>query len=251
MTDRNPADFFPGFAWAVPRAFADPLAACRFELGDTLYSDARAYTGKWEDARRQGRAVQVLEPSRGIGGGGDDSGFAEAWKQEVVFELHDFVGDQTRTVGTTQGRLYTLLWKGDETVLDPESAEPAVPANATAFKKHLEIAATKIPARGEVRYLMATDAAAGLPREKLQKVSIALEEGFGVLPRVIPVTELELDTEFLPTVQLAVFELGQADPGAVTEALQAVLYKPSAGRVTAGSRFRLATHGLLETPGAD
>jgi hypothetical protein len=38
-------DFFPKFKWAVPHAFGDALAACRFEQGDILYDTLMAYEG--------------------------------------------------------------------------------------------------------------------------------------------------------------------------------------------------------------
>jgi len=254
MTETTSDDFFPGFAWAVPRVFADPLSACRFVLGDTLYSRPEAYSEAWEKAGRRGQAVQVLEPSKGIGAtsaGVENSALQEAWQQEVLFERHDLAAGKMRQVRTTQGRLYTLLWKGDDTVLDPEQSAPPVPLNAGTFKKHLEVAAARLPNTDTVRFLMATDTAADLQREKLQKVRIALEEGFGVQPELIPAAELDLDAEFLPTVMLVLFDLGGADSEAVTEALQNVLYKPSAGRTTTGNRFRLASHGLLVHPGGE
>lgn len=251
MTETTHHAFYPGFAWAVPRVFADPLAACRFEKGDTLHDRPDAYARPWDEVRREGRAIQVLEPSRGIGapaGGQDESAFAEAWQQEVVFDLHDFAAGEVTTVTTTQGRLYTLLWKDERAVLGIDAPAPDMPLNANTFKKHLEIAATRLGPLSGTTFLMATDEAAGLRREKLHKVSLALAEGFGARPELIPAGELELDAEFLPTVHLARFDLGTVGEEEVTAALQAVLYKPSAGRSTEVSRFRLATHGLLLLP---
>ena len=45
---KNQSDnFLDGFLWAVPTAFSDPLAACRFEQGDILYDTKKAYEGTW------------------------------------------------------------------------------------------------------------------------------------------------------------------------------------------------------------
>ncbi|PID80540.1 hypothetical protein CSB20_06995 [bacterium DOLZORAL124_64_63] len=254
MTDH---DFFPGFAWAVPRAFADPLSACRFELGDTLYSRPEAYTEAWDSAGSRARAVQVLEPVKGLGSGGGGTGaesstLEEAWRQEVLFELHDLSTGTMRQVRATQGRLYCLLWKDDETVLDPARPAPAAPLNAGAFKKYLDVAAAKLPAAGSPRFLLATDIAADAQREKLRKVRIALREAFDVEPKLLAAQKLGLDAEFLPTVHLAIFAL---EPGAsetaVTKVLKNALYKPTTGSGTGRDRFRLAGHGLLIGAAAD
>lgn len=43
-------EFFSGFKWAVPGAFSDAVALCRFEEGDTLYDTKNAYNDDWEKA---------------------------------------------------------------------------------------------------------------------------------------------------------------------------------------------------------
>lgn len=237
-------NFYDGFAWAVPRAFADPLAACRFELGDVLYDSRESYKG----LPQSGHAVQVLEPSRGIGSpssGQDASVFADAWRQEVVFEWHDFAAQTKRTITSTQGRLYTLLWKGDEATLDFSTPEPPIPLNAATFKKHLELIARSLTHNDGLTFIMATDVAADQLKEKLHKVTTALQ-GPLLCSRVLhPANSLNLDAEFLPTVHAAVFHLGDVAPGTIEQALQAVLYKPSSEKAAAAPRFRLASHGIL------
>ena len=52
-------DFFPGFAWAVPRVFADALRKCRFDEGDAFYDRIEAY-GSWSEALKVlGRTDQL------------------------------------------------------------------------------------------------------------------------------------------------------------------------------------------------
>jgi len=48
----DPPDYFDGFSWALPNAFADALALCRFEQGDMLYDTRRAYEGEWRYNRK-------------------------------------------------------------------------------------------------------------------------------------------------------------------------------------------------------
>ncbi len=43
-------NFFSNFTWAVPKAFSDAVASCRFEEGDMLYDTPKAYEVDWEDA---------------------------------------------------------------------------------------------------------------------------------------------------------------------------------------------------------
>jgi hypothetical protein len=66
MSTNQTDEYFDGFNWAVPVAFAEPLAACRFEQGDILYDTRRAYEGSWGDALPHIKySIQVKSPMRG------------------------------------------------------------------------------------------------------------------------------------------------------------------------------------------
>ena len=59
-------DYFTCFDWAVPKAFKEPLASCRFEQGDILYDTPKAYEGTWADALQHLRfSIQIKSPARG------------------------------------------------------------------------------------------------------------------------------------------------------------------------------------------
>lgn len=240
--------FFPGFRWAVPLAFADPVAGCRFEQGDVLYEKQEAYLQSWSEARQTGmQAIQVLSPSRGVAG----PALAVSWDQEVVFEWHDWSSGRSQTISTSQGRLYHLLWKGEDTFSEPGSEPVPLPRDVSDLKKNLEqvtgfFQTTLLPDPEVVRFLMPTDTAASHQREKLLRVKTGLERDFPASDLVLePANKLGLGLEFLPTVMVACFEMKKTTREKVEQALHAILYKPSAGGSAETGRFRLKAHGLI------
>jgi hypothetical protein len=254
MTNDTNFNFFPGFAWAVPRAFADPLSACRFEQGDLLFDRPEAYGLPWSEARQKvGHAVQIQEPSRGVAAkssGQDDSAFADSWQQKVVFQFFDLPSGQSQTITTTQGRLYSLLWRGEQNILEESTKAPAVPLQAVDLKRVLPEVSSRfqtelVPDPDLIRFLQACDVAAGLYHEKYLKVKKKLETEFQTTVRLEPGNDLGLGSEFLPTVHVASFEITGTTRPAVEEALQSVLYKPGSERKTSAVRFRLSAHGVL------
>ena len=245
--------FFPNFAWAIPKAFADPLSTCRFEQGDTLYKNQSAYELPWSEVTKtNGQAIQVLSPSKGVASkstGQDDSAFGENWQQEVIFDLHDLKTGEIQTITTTEGRLYTLLWRGDINILDEQQEAPPVPRQASALKKLLPEAAKLfqtelLPDPEVLRFLLPCDLAAGLYRDKYLNVKQKLEAEFETTVRLEQAGSLGGVVPFLPTVHVAIFSLRGTTAEMVEKSLQDVLYRPLAARKGA-SRFRLKTHGLL------
>jgi hypothetical protein len=107
MTSHQADDYFDGFSWAVPVAFAEPLAACRFEEGDILYDTRRAYEGTWGEALPHIKhSIQVRSPMRGPGTKPEkeeESVFTDNWNMTVVFTLTDYKANKTKEITTTQG----------------------------------------------------------------------------------------------------------------------------------------------------
>ena len=91
MQDKESLEFFPGFAWAVCKAFREPLASCRFEQGDILYDTKKAYEGTWGEAINHLHfSIQINSPKRGIATKkkqDEASAFADNWKQQVELDL--------------------------------------------------------------------------------------------------------------------------------------------------------------------
>ena len=153
-------DVFPGFAWPVPRAFASAIATCRFEQGDVLYDHPIAYegaegsaaaaAGDWEAAvAALGHHIQVLDPPRSARLAPSDasgSRFLASWESPVRFELCDYRvertdAERTQTLASTQGRLFSCLWRGDPGLLaagESEAPPPLPPALARDLQGQLE-----------------------------------------------------------------------------------------------------------------
>jgi hypothetical protein len=243
-------DCFAGFAWAVPRAFADPLERCRFERGDILYDSPKAYDGDWKSARKAARRiVQVRLPKQGDSGKQDKdaaSVFSDNWRRDAEIDLIETRDMSCREIATTQGRLYTFLWRGDEGVLDLESPEPPVPLTARDLRNDIDTAAPRIaaeidaPAGGRL-FVVLFDHASSLSRKKDRDIRMALDAHPGC-----EVHEVELATETaLPTLRWLVYRIPDLDDDGVTELLKPALYRPQGDRQGKTDRFDLKRHGRL------
>lgn len=244
-------EFFDGFAWAVPHAFADPLEKCRFERGDVFHDDPVAYDGPWSAARAAGRRrLQVRLPEQGEGGRPDrdaDSVFADNWRRSAEVEFYAPGADAPRVIATTQGRIYACLWRGDEAVLDPETDEPPVPLTARDLRGELDAAAARLAAEiaapdgGGRLFVTLFDHASALARRKDLDIRTVLEGHRGV-------REVEAriaDENALPTLRWKAYVIPGLDDDGVAELLKPALYRPSGDRVGGVDRFGLNRHGRL------
>lgn len=256
MSTNQANEFFDGFSWAVPLAFADPLAACRFEQGDILYNTRRAYEGAWGEALPHiTYSVQVKFPSRGTGtktGKEEDSVFTDNWNMTIVFSFTDHKENKTREVTTTQGRLYSLLWKGDLHVIDKDAPPPPVPMLAMQILSDLPSAiyhVKKIVLKGEASncvFLMPYDRTRLLLKTKFQKVEDSLK-GFKTQICFVSPSEAELasETGFAPTVSIACFCVHGTPYSEIEQALKKALYTPSKDKKTDKEGYRITAHGYL------
>jgi len=246
-------DFFAGFAWALPAAFADPLEKCRFERGDVFYDDPDATTADWAAARKVAkRIVQVRLPQQGETAKQDKdaaSVFADNWRRSAEIDLIETKDLSTRAIETTQGRLYTFLWRNDEVVLDLGTLEPPLPMMAGDLRSRLEGAAVEIAAQVEVDapaslFVFPFDHASSRLREKNHGIR-------AVLAGVKSCKELEFPVEShdgrdpLPTLCWKAYLLPGLGEEAVTEHLKPGLYNPQGDREGKVDRFSLSRHGQL------
>ena len=139
--------FLSGFAWPVPRAFASATAVCRFEQGDVFFDTPDGYAA-WKVSRPRFH-VQVLDPPRTARSLPADSEgrFAANWSSPVTCEVRDRKASTTEVVTSTQGCLFTCLWRGDLALLrgalvGAMEAMP-LPGIARDLQKHL---ASTLPA---------------------------------------------------------------------------------------------------------
>lgn len=260
--------FFKGFAWALPSAFAEPLANCQFERGDVLYNTKQAYEGTWNEALPHIKySIQVLSPMRGTNIKLEKNTekkteematfiFKNNWKSNVEFTLTDYKTKKTTQIKTTQGRLYSLLWKGDISILDNTLSDPPVPILAKQVLKNIldesEFVKKNIPnaIQDKIVFLMPFDSSRQILKMKLEKVENALSKFiyhscFFSPYEINPSQENGLQKEFAPTVKIACFTIENESISNIERTLKQVLYTPAKEKKTEKEMFRINAHGLL------
>jgi hypothetical protein len=251
----DPPDYFDGFSWALPSAFADALALCRFEQGDVLYDTQRAYEGEWASALRHIRhRVEVTFPLRGgsvKSNESEDSAFEDNWNSKVVFRFVDHRASSEREITTTQGNLYSLLWKGDVGILDGQSLPPPLGARHLLAKLNLVLDSLRSGHARKISggsvFLLPFDHTSNLLRSKLRTVATALE-ALDAKCGLVAVKDLELQgaDAFAPTTSVVWFAVSSEHKHeAITNLLKRHLHKPSKDKKTDRENFNLKTHGLL------
>jgi hypothetical protein len=250
-------EYFDNFAWAVPLAFADALGMCRFERGDTLYNTKKAYEHTWGEAINHiAYSIQVKSPSRTTVArtqGKEKSVFTTNWEQKVVFDLTDYMKNKTREIITTEGRLYTLLWRGDLKYLEEETNAPPVPTLAGGILKDIKKATLyfrKTFAKGikyGAMFLMPYDRSQLLYRTKFAKVRDGLEK----VKTTIDIATLKeagfiSETKFAPTVKIACFCVDSISVSEMNEILKNALYSQTKNKKSGTKQFGIHRHGHLE-----
>ncbi|SCZ84221.1 hypothetical protein [Nitrosomonas mobilis] len=245
-------EFFSGFKWAVPRAFSDAVALCRFEEGDILYDTKKAYNDDWEKASQFiEHSLQVKYPARAVSGGATEKGggvFGSNWGSEVCVDLYK----NLKKVGvgqihTTQGRLYTALWKGDITVLEKESEEPAIPLSVQDVTKTLDQATEKAKelSVGYPVFVMARDLSNPVSREKFSKILMALKKHPHNQPSILAPKKAGLSKfeDIAPTVDIAFFPMNGTSAEELHELVKRAVYVPATN--TKKEKFRILAHGII------
>ena len=266
-------EFFPGFAWPVPRAFASAVSVCRFEEGDVLYEREAAY-GAATSRTAVGAHVQVLDPPRSARSAPADaegSRFLANWDSPVSVELCIHTTDATQADGSagatevlasTQGRLFTCLWRGDRSLLkqhEPGGESPPLPLRARDLQQHLEgaVAGLRDAARKSVNsgkgllFVMVLDQASEASLAKARLVESRLLSRFSCHAADLSPEEAGVPAgrEFHPALSLRGIAIESADEETVRSVLKSGLYAPSRARAepeeAASDRFKLDRHGLL------
>ncbi len=257
--------FFEGIAWPVPTAFAGAIAAMRFEQGDILYRDPRAY-GVLEGELPKGlSAIQVMLPKRSaratpVDFDGDRR--QSSWQSEVTVELVDLDRGRTETRVLTQGKLAMALFHGDETWLDPEREEPAMPRSARELQQRLAETSPSFDARQTAkrgsRFLFVVDLASDASRSKAAGVEQALR-ATGAVERIelsAKQAGIEDAEAYHPTLVVRGLVMSGRSTETVLPILRSRLYggAPEHGagsdlgpkREAKRDRFSIARHGRLE-----
>lgn len=254
---KNTSKYFDEFAWAVPMAFLDPLSKCRFEQGDILYENKKVYQLSWDKALKlMNYSIQVSEPSRAqTAKTSQDSEmvFISNWDSEVVFDLHNYKNGTQEKIKSTQGRLYTLLWKGDlNAILNLEIAPPKPIIVKDVMKKLNTIKTyikSSIPTDGQCIFFFPFDLTNPILRNKPDKIRAKLDQQNESVSYTIffkTATELDLPSAELysPTLRIAIFSMS-GELELINEILKKALYTPSKNKKTQKEMFRLKAHGEL------
>jgi hypothetical protein len=268
-------EFYPGFAWAVPRAFGAAVSACRFELGDVLYDDESAYGPKPENRHH----IQLFEPARStrsLASESEGQRFFVNWDAPIRYEWKDYGSDATRMRTSTQGRLFSCLWRGDPDVLDEERAPaPEPPLLLRELSGRVEKAvpalrkSLRIGARSKETHLFAfaTDGASDASRSKAAAVLSLLEARYSCRFRDLAPAKAGIDDgpRFHPALAVRGIAIKAASAEEVQETLKGLLYRGSAATKGADEgmedsedsdstadaekaspdRFKVARHGVF------
>lgn len=247
----------PGFRWPLIGDFAAPVDACRFNVGDLIHDDPRAYVLPWADARKLlTRSIQVKEASGRAADGADaGSAFESNWAAPMVVELWEHRTNRRELIACQQGQLYSALWQNETAAL--RSSLPAPPPRWKAFARELAKMASPIGWQKGMRtqaplhwtFLLAGDAVAELVAGKVDRLTQALH---AIDPKV-RVSWANLETfgaafvdRFAPTTGVFAFSFRASGEGDALASLKAGLYLSSHGGK--GEGFNLNTHGKLLVP---
>ena len=266
----SPAEqtFFGAMAWPVPVAFAAAIVAMRFEQGDVLYRDPRAYDALETRIPKGLSAIQVILPKRSARSAppeftGDRR--QSSWQSEVTVELIDLARGETERRVLSQGKLAMAIFRGDDDWLDPEREEPPLPRSARELQRRLDETPPSFDARQSTtrgcRFIFVVDLASDTSRSKAAGVEEALRA-------TGPVERLELSAEhagiedaeaYHPTAVVRCLVMPHRTIEEVLPILRARLYggeseqadpteesdKTEAGE-SSRDRFSVGRHGILQ-----
>ncbi|MEZ4330811.1 MAG: hypothetical protein R3F35_03620 [Myxococcota bacterium] len=255
MADEDAFGLLPGFVWAVTEAFAPAVAAYRFEQGDVIYRDRRGQGPLGTPLPDDLTAIQLLAPPRSarvVPSDFEGDRRQANWQSEVELELVDLARGRSESFATTQGRLFTALWKDDLSTLQGEGDDPPLPRSARELFALLREGVLAIgPVQGVrsgVRFLFVVDRSNDAARAKAVAIVDALHPLGPVEARDLdPIEAGAPDGDrFHPTLVIRELVLPDVEQEAVEAALRRALY----GGSGEAERFSVGRHGLLERLGA-
>jgi hypothetical protein len=246
-----------GFAWAVPAAFSDAVGACQFSRGDTLYSSPIAYREWNEEFYKSAKglyAIKVLSPESKPTPP-SPALFQGNWSSVAEVEVFMPGGQEgVKRLSTTQGRIYSLLWRGDSSVLDPAMSVPLVPHHAGHLLKNLNHAKSTLrqlilDQHPDARYffVLPHDVCSQLLDEKYRKLAYGLgrtchASEVNIDASVLPIPEAD---RLAPTVSLKTFIFTGNEEQLIQESLKELLYVRAVNTKSKKDMFRLNAHGFF------
>jgi len=244
-------EYLPGFKWAVPKAFSDAILSCCFEEGDVLYDTSLAYEGSWEEAKDKIEYhLQVKYPARrNSQNSSQGSVFESNWESEVRLELYkNHSKVSVGQIHTTQGRLYSSLWRGDvNLLLDKDSVSPLPPKGIQWVTKILDMASVEANklGKGAPVFLMVKDDTSPILREKFLAVKQKLHPftvGYPVV-RTPEEAGIENNSDISPTIQIAFFVTNLSSIEELERLVKESVYVSS--KDSKKDMFRVSAHGRI------
>lgn len=243
--------YLPGFAWAVPEAFAPAVTTYRFEQGDVLHRDRRGYDPLAGRIPKGLTALQLRHPprsGRALPSEHEGDRRLANWQSEVELELVDPADGIVEVFSSTQGRLFMALWKGHEDALRGEGDDPPLPRSARELAQSLRDGELYRP--GPIRpgpgcrFRFVIDLSSDASRAKSAAIGDALATLGPVATRDRdPVAAGARDGAlFHPTLVVREVVLFDVAPEAAEAALKRALYVGSGET----ERFSITRHGVLE-----
>ncbi len=254
MSEEGVISFLPGFAWAVPDAFAAAVCSYRFEQGDVLYRERAGYGPLAGRIDKGLTAIQLRQPprsARAIPGEYEGDRRLSNWQSELELELVDLAAGTSELRTTTQGRLMMVLWRGDEAWLDASGEDPPVPRSARDLAKILRDGDLDPGVRrgGDkgCRFVFVVDLSSDASRARASAAASALRalSQVAVTDRTPAEAGASAAEPFHPTLVLRELVLRDVEASAAEAVLKRVLY----GGAGDSERFQIARHGLLESFG--
>ena len=240
MTEK---DKYSALRWYLPPHFKDSLAKCRFEQGAIIYKDKPVGETWNEKIKHIDFLIQIQSPSRTTTttSGGDVQ--KSNWDSEVVLELFYPNTKKKEIITTTQGRLFTFLWKDNIEVL--YGNEPLLPPLFNARKSLLDIDENfinnKLP-ENSVGFAFFYNPTSDILIDKLNNIKNAtseyeLEELTFSIEKSCEKLENENGIYPLLSTKLLLFKNAKYDD--IFELIKNAVYKGTQ------DRFSINTHGLL------
>ena len=257
MADEQGIAFFSGFSWAVPEAFAAAVCSYRFEQGDVLHKHPRGYealTGEIPNDLTASPLRQPARSTRSLTSEFDGVRRLANWLGEVELDRVELASGASESRTTTQGRLFMVLWQGDEGWLDAARAEPPLPRSARELAQSLRDGQLRLPLPRDVRdgsrFSFVVDLSSDAARIKAAAVgdalrSLAPSEIRDHRPHELGAPNAD---RFHPTLVLRELVLRGIDIAAAEAALKRALYVGTGE----SERFQIERHGRLEAlPGVE
>ena len=258
-----------GFAWRLPKAFAEAVNLCRFEQGDIIYDNPIVYRWVWRKAIPHLKiSIQVKTAAPPSALEEDESQvFAVNWESPIILELTDYPSLKRHRVKSTQGRLYTALWRNDISFLTDES--PAIPKRwkelgktlrgskkasmeDAAWIKENEYQRLVIKFSGgstPLLFALFGDSVNSVITEKVARIKKELSKCFECTEKSLHLEKISKTAfiEYAPTTQVTLFLIHSHEREKLLEVLKSVLYKPVPNPKNPNRplRFNLNMHGFL------